>query len=1389
VNGRRTLLALAGCFALACSEKDTARIGRLGGLVAGPRSRTGTTVSGPGWTAGGSAGFFRVSGSATLLSSGKVLLAGGLDGDYSAELYDPATGTFQATGSMLIGRAYHAATLLPDGRVLVAGGSNSTGGSLADTELYDPATEIWQGGNPMVRARAHLTATLLPSGKVLVAGGLDAELYDPGTTTWSLTGPLVFDTGSTTVTLLRSGQVLAAGGSSDAAQLYDPASDTWRATGRMSAPRQDHLATLLPSGEVLVAGGRNPQTGKGLVTAELYDPSAETWSATGDSLLGWGDASATLLPSGEVLVTAGQDSELYDPSPGTWRSAGPMGDRHYYGTATLLPSGKVLRAGGQTFLAELFDPLAGAWRTAPPQAVARTDGTATVLPGGKVLVAGGRDGSGPLASAALYDPAAGTWAPTGAMASERARHTATLLPGGKVLVAGGDGPAGPTTSVEVYDPGLGTWSATGPLATGRSGHTATLLSDRRVLVAGGDGAGPLASAELYRPSASTWRTAGGMAEARAGHTATLLPDGAVLVAGGEASAQILSSAELYDPASDVWTSAGAMFSPRAHHTATAMRTGLVLFVGGQGVAGPLLDVEQYSHALGTWRTAPSMALARSRHTATLLSSGKLLVTGGMGSAGPLAGAEVFDEADRTWSTVASLVTARADAAAVLLPASEVLVTGGSTAAGAALASAELYEDTGASAAWRPAVATPPPGSVGNVLTVTGDRFRGISEASSGCIDGNSASNVPVVRLSPLQGGPGVAARLQHFTSTSISLLVPPLPDGHYVLSVTANGSSGGNVTFIDGPPMAPALTGPASAVSSLTPAVTGRAEAGNAVAVLVDGSPLGSVAADADGAWSVTPSSPLAEGYHEAVATATDPSGHTSTSLVRPFVVDVTAPPAPAFTGPPPVVNTSRPNITGSGEPASTVTVWLDGTLAGTETVDPGGTWSLVAPELTQGTHTVVARASDPAGNTSGVSPARSFVVDSVAPPAPVLSTPPSGVPLSTARPIISGTAEGGSTVTVALDGSTLGTVQADLAGTWSLTPTAELEEGLHLALAYAEDAAGNVGPPSGLRPFIVDTMVPAPPTFGTPVSGAVLATTTPVVSGMAEGNSILTVMLDDAVIGSTQADGAGSWSLRSPDLAQGTHVALARAADPAGNLSSFSEPSVFSVDTVAPAAPSIATPANGAFVNTATPVISGWSEVQSTAMVMVDATQIGSPVAGSTGSWSVASPDLADGLHIVTVRSVDAAGNSGDLTSGSFTVDTVAPRPPTLEIPESGTLVRTLTPRLRGTVEAGCSVTIVLDGSVVGTASGDELAPGVWSFTPPGPLEQGLHRVVLQATDEAGNASPPSDQQSFTIQKLRSYYGTGCSAAPGASGEWWLLLALGALARGRWRPGLDRRD
>ena len=244
-----------------------------------------------------------------MLQNGKVLVAGGYNSDdyvtKSAELYDPNTGEWSLTGALVAhdlfgpGRGGHTATLLQSGKVLVAGGPDPGDFGIFSTELYDPTTGTWSVSGRMNDERGGHTATLLPNGHVLIAGACNsgvfcrsdsssAELYNPATETWSVTGELNTPRFFHTATLLPNGRVLIAGGehvnffsgtevSLNSAEIYDPASGNWSATANLNGPRFFHAATLLLNGKVLVVGGIVSFSSAGaLQTAELYDSGSST---------------------------------------------------------------------------------------------------------------------------------------------------------------------------------------------------------------------------------------------------------------------------------------------------------------------------------------------------------------------------------------------------------------------------------------------------------------------------------------------------------------------------------------------------------------------------------------------------------------------------------------------------------------------------------------------------------------------------------------------------------------------------------------------------------------------------------------------------------------------------------------------------------------------------------------------------------------------------------------------------------------------------------------------------------------------------------------------------------------------------------------------------------
>lgn len=540
------------------------------------------------FTATGSMTTSRTTYTAALLPNGKVLIAGGQSSTIgvmlaTAELYDPSTGTFSATGSMTVPRLAYTETLLPNGKVLIAGGTTNgdNTGTLASAELYDPASGTFALTGSLNTGRFYSSsAPLLPNGNVLITGGRDsmaniiesAEVYNSATGTFSYAG-----TGMSsrhfraTEVLLANGKVLIAGGDDNtakptsAAELYDSGYPqtvgAFTSKGSMIAARGLYAETQLPNGSVLIAGGSNGSAA--LSSAEVYNPGSGAFTATGSMSAGRVRPSAVLLPNGRVLIAGGQTlsgtpldtAELYDPAAGTFTPTGSMSTARYAPTMTLLPTGKVLVAGGQgpagsLTTAELYDPASGTFAATASMATARAGARAVLLTvNGKVLIAGGVASNGKdLASAELYDPWAGTFASTGNMGTARGGFTAVLLPNGGVLIAGGQSSGTAyLSSAEIYNSVAGTFAATGSMGQSRSGHSASLLPNGKVLVAGGfNGSTASPAAELYDPATGAFVPTGAMLAARFFQQSTVLrATGNLLMPGGFNGAAYLASAELY----------------------------------------------------------------------------------------------------------------------------------------------------------------------------------------------------------------------------------------------------------------------------------------------------------------------------------------------------------------------------------------------------------------------------------------------------------------------------------------------------------------------------------------------------------------------------------------------------------------------------------------------------------------------------------------------------------------------------------------------------------------------------------------------------------------------------------------------------------------------------
>ena len=342
----------------------------------------------------------------------------------------PPVQGFTIIASMQTARESHTSTVLAGGKVLITGGQGAcTAGPplcpLSSAELFDPASGSFTAVAGPMTTPGRTVAIPLLSGKVLIIGGAfchwgqtrpggtpgivcdpfaSAEFFDPATATFAATGSMAIARMFPTAVRLVDGRVLVTGSGDASAELFDEASGTFIFTGSMTVARSGATATLLQNGQVLVAGGQDTSSSTTLTSAELYDPATGTFHVTGSMATARSGHTATLLSNGKVLVAGGD----------------------YVGTCC--PS---------LVSAELFDSATGQFSATGNMKADRNDHTAILLNDGRVLIAGGDQLSGALASAELFDPVTGKFSGVGNMKSVRRGHTATLLSSGAVLVTGG----------------------------------------------------------------------------------------------------------------------------------------------------------------------------------------------------------------------------------------------------------------------------------------------------------------------------------------------------------------------------------------------------------------------------------------------------------------------------------------------------------------------------------------------------------------------------------------------------------------------------------------------------------------------------------------------------------------------------------------------------------------------------------------------------------------------------------------------------------------------------------------------------------------------------------------------------------------------------------------
>ena len=560
-------------------------------------------------------------------------------------------------------------------------------------------------------------------------------------------------------------------------------------------------------------------------------------------------------------------------------------------------------------------------------------------------------------------------------------------------------------------------------------------------------------------------------------------------------------------------------------------------------------------------------------------------------------------------------------------------------------------------------------------------------------------------------------------SSPISITVPAAPtSGTYnaVLTVTNTGSgctsTDYNITVtVDPLPSVPTVN--SLLTNDTNPTISGTADAGNSITVIVGGATF-STTADGSGDWSVdtggTPDSgtfnPDVNGTNEVQVTASDGTCTSNDATSNELEIDTTDPATPTLTSQ--TTNDTTPIITGTFDEsdADVFSVTVDGVtyVLGTdaELTNTGDNWTLdlSAVTLAENTYSVTATVTDAAGNSVSDATSNELIIDTTDPATPTVTSQTT----NDTTPIITGTFDesDADVFSVTVDGVTyvLGT-DAELTNTgdnWTLDLSAvTLAENTYSVTATITDAAGNAVSDATSNELIIDTTDPATPT----VTSQTTNDTTPIITGTFDESDadVFSVTVDGVtyVLGTDAelTNTGDNWTLdlSAVTLAENTYSVTATITDAAGNAVSDATSNELEIDTTDPATPTVSSQTT----NDTTPIITGTFDESDADVfsVTVDGVTyvlgIDTELTNTGDNWTLdlSAVTLAENTYSVTATITDAAGNSvSDATSNELEIDTTDPATPTV----TSQTTNDTTPIITGTFdESDADVfTVTVDGT-----------------------------------------------------------------------------------------------
>lgn len=377
----------------------------------------------------------------------------------------------------------------------------------------------------------------------------------------------------------------------------------------------------------------------------------------------------------------------------------------------------------------------------------------------------------------------------------------------------------------------------------------------------------------------------------------------------------------------------------------------------------------------------------------------------------------------------------------------------------------------------------------------------------------------------------------------------------------------------------------------------------------------------------------------------------------------------------------------------------------------------------------------EPGFSCTGTTPTRCTQVT-----APTIQTPAQNATVGP-NPSLSGTGLPGALVTVTrTGGASVCTATVNAGGNWSCSSV--LGNGMYTVTA-TQTLNMVTGPASATRTFTVSGTLPSvvismPPAINAMNAAAYVVSGTCTTSA---GNVSLTV----GSIMATAPCTAGTFTstVNVTTLPDAPQVSISGSQT---NSSGTVVDTKYALkDTVVPAAPVITSPASMSRTTDTRPAITGTAEAGATVTVTIDGSVAGTATADGNGAWTfTAANPLPLGMNTVSATQTDVAGNTGPSSpTTTFFIEAANP-PPVITTPRDGAMLSTRSPPIGGTASPNVTITVKLNGMVVGTTMSN--AQGQWSFTPSTPLMPGTYTAVATATNVTGNVSANSNTVVFTI-------------------------------------------